>query len=107
MDLISKVALLFMLYRTSLQSSILQLLKDGETKARNGILSASFPLVLGDFGCDVTSGHSDSANWPGYEAGNILSIMPTSNCSLRKNDLISLTLTTFSLLLVALKSWPP
>ena len=44
---------------------------------------ASFPVVLGDFGCDVTcqacrensprfqasSGHSDSANRPGYEAG--------------------------------------
>ena len=45
--------------------------------------SASFPVVLGDFGCDVTcqacrenyrarfqasSGHSDSANRPGYEA---------------------------------------
>ena len=50
---------------------------------------ASFPVVLGDFGCDVTqdvtcqacrensryragfqafSGHSDSANRPGYEA---------------------------------------
>ena len=52
---------------------------------------ASFPVVLGDFGCDVTcqacrensprtpsryrarfqasAGHSDSANRPGYEAG--------------------------------------
>ena len=46
---------------------------------------ALFPVVLGDFGCDVTcqafrenlhyctrfqasSGNSDSANWPGYEA---------------------------------------
>ena len=43
---------------------------------------ASFPVVLGDFGCDVTcqacrqnspwfqtsSGNSDSANWPEYEA---------------------------------------
>ena len=57
----------------------------------NGINPASFPAVLCDFGCDVTfqacrensprtspryrawfqtsSGHSDSANWPGYEAG--------------------------------------
>ena len=57
----------------------------------NGINRASFPAVLCDFGCDVTcqagrensprtspryrawfqtpSGHSDSANWPGYEAG--------------------------------------
>ena len=33
--------------------------------------SASFPVVLGDFGCDVTcqAGHSDSANRPGYETG--------------------------------------
>jgi len=52
--------------------------------------SASFPVVLGDFGCDVTchacqenspripsryrawfqasSSNSDSANWPGYKA---------------------------------------
>ena len=39
---------------------------------------ASFSVVLGDFRCDVTrqacreiqasSGNSDSANWPGYEA---------------------------------------
>ena len=46
---------------------------------------ASFPVILGDFRCDVTcqacwqnlcyhtrfqasSGNSDSANWPGYEA---------------------------------------
>ena len=46
---------------------------------------ASFPVILGDFGCDVTcqacrenlhyhtrfqasSGNSDSVNWPGYEA---------------------------------------
>ena len=61
----------------------------------NGINPASFPAVLCGFGCDVTcqacrensprtsslassryragfqasSGHSDSANWPGYEAG--------------------------------------
>ena len=57
----------------------------------NGINPASFPAVLCDFRCDVTcqacrensprmsshyrarfqtsSGHSDSANWPGYEAG--------------------------------------
>ena len=50
---------------------------------------ASFPVVLGDFGCDVTcqacrensryrarfqasAGHSDSANRPGYEAGRKL-----------------------------------
>ena len=49
-----------------------------------GLKSASFPVVLGDFGCDVfcqacrenslshsvrgSSGNSDSANWPGYEA---------------------------------------
>ena len=48
---------------------------------------ASFPVVLGDFGCDVTcqacrensryrtrfqasSFNSDSANWPGYEVGD-------------------------------------
>ena len=59
----------------------------------NGINPASFPAVLCDFGCDVTfqacrenssrtspryrawfqtsSGHSDSANWPGYEGGII------------------------------------
>ena len=48
--------------------------------------AASFPVVLGDFGCEATcqtcrenslrirarfqaaSGNSDSANWPGYEA---------------------------------------
>ena len=37
------------------------------------ISPASFPVVLGDFGCDLTcqasSGRSDSArDWPGYEA---------------------------------------
>ena len=52
-------------------------------------LPASFPVVLGDFGYDVTceacrenspgtassasSGHSDSANRPGYEAERLLS----------------------------------
>ena len=53
--------------------------------SRNASRTASFPVVLGDFGCDVTrqacrgsspsyrtrfqasSGHSDSARWPGYE----------------------------------------
>ena len=48
--------------------------------------AASFPVVLGDFGCEAScqtcrensprirarfqaaSGNSDSANWPGYEA---------------------------------------
>ena len=52
----------------------------------NGILAVLFPVVLGDFGFDVTcqacrensryrarfqasSGHSDSANRPGYEVG--------------------------------------
>ena len=36
--------------------------------------AASFPVVLGDFRCDVTcqfafsAVNSDSANWPGYEA---------------------------------------
>ena len=49
--------------------------------------SASFPVVLGDFGCDDTnddtcqacrtwfqasSSNSDSANWPGYEAAGVL-----------------------------------
>ena len=35
------------------------------------ISKASFPVVLGDFGCDVTcqAGNWYSANWPGYEAG--------------------------------------
>ena len=51
--------------------------------------SASFRVVLGDFGCDVTCqacrenslgthtrfqaslGNSDSMNWPGYEAGDV------------------------------------
>ena len=35
------------------------------------ISTASFPVVLGDFRCDVTcqAGNSYSANWPGYEAG--------------------------------------
>ena len=35
------------------------------------ISTASFPVVLGDFGCDVNSqaGNSYIANWPGYEAG--------------------------------------
>ena len=49
--------------------------------------AASFPVVLGDFGCDVTcqacrensryrtrfqasSFNSDSGNWPGYEVGD-------------------------------------
>ena len=60
------------------------------TNLQNTRTAASFPVVLGDFGCDVTcqacwensprtasryrarfqasSGHSDSANRPGYEA---------------------------------------
>ena len=64
--------------------------KDEHSK-NNWQNTASFPVVLGDFGCDVTcqacrenspgtasryrarfqasSGHSDSANRPGYEAG--------------------------------------
>ena len=35
------------------------------------ISKASFLVVLGDFGCDVTcqAGNWYSANWPGYEAG--------------------------------------
>ena len=56
--------------------------------AETCIISASFPVVLGNFGCDVTceacrenssylprfqasSGNSNSANWPGYEASII------------------------------------
>ena len=56
--------------------------------SRNASRTASFPVVLGDFGCDVTrqacresspsyrtrfqasSRHSDSAKWPGYEAAS-------------------------------------
>ena len=66
----------------------------------NGINPTSFPTVLCNFGCDVTcqacrensprtssryrarfqtsSGHSDSANWPGYEAGIIRIFSHTS-----------------------------
>ena len=57
---------------------------------------ALFPVVLGDFGWDVTcqacrllvgkictrfqasSGNSDSANWPGYEAGLISLMYPAT-----------------------------
>ena len=64
--------------------------KEGELESTSPEFAASFPVVLGDFACDVTSqaswknsprtpsrnrtqfqassGNSDSANWPGYEA---------------------------------------
>ena len=53
--------------------------------------------------CPTWSNRSYSREKPKAE----MEYMSTSNCSLHKNDLISLTLTTFSLLFVALKSWPP
>ena len=56
--------------------------QNGKSLNNNDRDPASFPVVLGDFGCDVSvklvgkirtrfqafSGNSDSANWPGYEA---------------------------------------
>ena len=64
--------------------------KEGELATTSLEFAASFPVVLGDFGCAVTSqacwensprtpsrnrtrfqassGNSDNANWPGYEA---------------------------------------
>ena len=53
--------------------------------------------------CPTWSNRSYSREKPKAE----MEYMSTLNCSLHKNDLISLTLTTFSLLFVALKSWPP
>ena len=52
--------------------------------------------------CPTWSNRSYSREKPKAE----MEYMSTLNCSLHKNDLISLTLTTFSLLFVALKSWP-